>query len=160
MIRRCGLNRLNQFASFLSIMIHFRNARQDAKLPSMLSLDDVLYSGLSLSQEDEQWRRRLSYWRPVPTSVRMVHIPWPGRRLDQNREQSSCDTKAIEDNTRFMNMITECIVLTCHVLWTKINSRKGSLGRHATSIPDAIYNFLRHDYSRSVAHPHQNCNQG
>ena len=54
MIRRCGLNRLNQFASFLSV--HFRNARQDAKLLSMLlSLDDVLYSGLPLSQEDEQW---------------------------------------------------------------------------------------------------------
>ena len=54
MIKRCGLNRLNQFASFLSV--HFRNARQDAKLLSMLlSLDDVLYSGLPLSQEDEQW---------------------------------------------------------------------------------------------------------
>jgi hypothetical protein len=50
----CGLNRLNQFASFLSG--HFRNARQDAKLLSMLlSLDDVLYSGLPLSQEEEQW---------------------------------------------------------------------------------------------------------
>ena len=54
MIRRCGLNRLNQFGSFLSG--HFRNARQDAKLLSMLlSLDDVLYCGLPLSQEDEQW---------------------------------------------------------------------------------------------------------
>ena len=54
MIRRCGLNRLNQFASFLSG--HFRNARQDAKLLSMLlSLDDVLYSGLPLSQDEEQW---------------------------------------------------------------------------------------------------------
>ena len=54
MIRRCGLNRLNQFASFLSG--HFRNARQDAKLLSMLlSLDDVIYSGLPLSQEEEQW---------------------------------------------------------------------------------------------------------
>ncbi|KAF8800389.1 acetyl-CoA synthetase-like protein [Phlegmacium glaucopus] len=54
MIRRCGLNRLNQFGSFLSG--HFRNARQDAKLLSMLlSLDDVLYSGLALSQEEEQW---------------------------------------------------------------------------------------------------------
>ena len=54
MIRRCGLNRLNQFASFLSG--HFRNACQDAKLLLMLlSLDDVLYSGLPLSQEEEQW---------------------------------------------------------------------------------------------------------
>ena len=54
MIRRCGLNRLNQFGSFLSG--HLRNARQDTKLLSMLqSLDDVLYSGLPLSQEEEQW---------------------------------------------------------------------------------------------------------
>ena len=54
MIRRCGLNRLNQFASFLSG--HFRNARQDAKLLSMLqSLDDIIYSGLALPQEEEQW---------------------------------------------------------------------------------------------------------
>ena len=54
MIKRCGLNRLNQFASFLSG--HFRNARQDPKLLSiLLSLDDVLYSGLALSQEEEQW---------------------------------------------------------------------------------------------------------
>ena len=58
MVRRCGLNRLNQFASFLSV--HFRNARQDAKLLSMLlSLDDVLYSGLPLSQEDEQWALKI-----------------------------------------------------------------------------------------------------
>ncbi|CAA7262317.1 unnamed protein product [Cyclocybe aegerita] len=54
MIVRCGLNRLNQFASFL--MNHFRNARQDAKLLSILkTLDDVLYSGLPLPHEDEQW---------------------------------------------------------------------------------------------------------
>ena len=58
MIRRCGLNRLNQFASFLSV--HFRNARQDPKLLSMLlSLDDVLYSGLPLSPEDEEWALRI-----------------------------------------------------------------------------------------------------
>ena len=58
MIRRCGLNRLNQFASFLSV--HFRNARQDANLLSMLlGLDDVLYSGLPLSQEDERWALKI-----------------------------------------------------------------------------------------------------
>ena len=58
MIRRCGLNRLNQYASFLSI--HFRNARQNAKLLSvLLSLDDVLYSGLPLSKEDEQWALKI-----------------------------------------------------------------------------------------------------
>ena len=67
MIRRCGLNRLNQFASFLSV--HFRNARQDAKLLSMLlGLDDVLYSGLPLSHEDEQWALK------VGIKLRVSHL--------------------------------------------------------------------------------------
>lgn len=54
MISRCRLNRLNQFAAFL--MNHFRNARKDPKLLSILkSLDDVTYSGMPLPIEDEQW---------------------------------------------------------------------------------------------------------
>ncbi|PPQ95816.1 hypothetical protein CVT26_015925 [Gymnopilus dilepis] len=54
MIVRCGLNRLNQFAAFL--MKHFKNARQDPKLLSMLkNLDDIVYSGMPLPYEDEQW---------------------------------------------------------------------------------------------------------
>ncbi|PPR00299.1 hypothetical protein CVT24_004589 [Panaeolus cyanescens] len=54
MIHRAGLNRLNQFAAFL--MNHFRNARQDPKLLSMLTqLDDVLYSGMPVPYEEEKW---------------------------------------------------------------------------------------------------------
>lgn len=54
MIHRAGLNRLNQFAAFL--MNHFRNARQDPKLLTMLtSLDDVLYSGMPLPFDEEKW---------------------------------------------------------------------------------------------------------
>lgn len=54
MIVRCGLNRMNAFAAFL--IRHFKNARQDAKLLSVLkNLDDVLYSGMAVPQEDEQW---------------------------------------------------------------------------------------------------------
>lgn len=54
MISRCRLNRLNQFPTFL--INHFRNARQDPKLLSMLKgLDDVLYAGMALPVEDEQW---------------------------------------------------------------------------------------------------------
>ncbi|PFH50373.1 hypothetical protein AMATHDRAFT_145280 [Amanita thiersii Skay4041] len=57
MIQHCGLNRLNQFATFLTN--HFRYARSDPKLLGMLQgLDDVLYSGLPLSQEEENWARR------------------------------------------------------------------------------------------------------
>ncbi|TFK36149.1 hypothetical protein BDQ12DRAFT_737217 [Crucibulum laeve] len=54
MILRCRLNRLNQFPTFLAG--HLRKSREDPKLLSLLSnLDDVLYSGLPLSREEEQW---------------------------------------------------------------------------------------------------------
>ena len=54
MIHRCGLNRLNAFGSWLGM--HLKNSRQDAKLLSLLvGLDDVLYSGLAIPREEEQW---------------------------------------------------------------------------------------------------------
>lgn len=54
MINECGLNRLNQFAAFLAV--HLRRSRNDTKLLSMLaSLDEVLYSGLPLPRDEEQW---------------------------------------------------------------------------------------------------------
>ncbi|KAH8120399.1 acetyl-CoA synthetase-like protein [Phellopilus nigrolimitatus] len=54
MINRCNLSRLHQFATFLSI--HIRHARQNPKLLSYLqSLNTVLYSGLPLPQEDEEY---------------------------------------------------------------------------------------------------------
>lgn len=54
MIVRCGLNRLNQFGAYL--MKQFKNAREDPKFLSMLkNLDDVVYSGMPISYEDEQW---------------------------------------------------------------------------------------------------------
>ncbi|KAF8078511.1 hypothetical protein FPV67DRAFT_58582 [Lyophyllum atratum] len=54
MIHVGGLNRLNQFAAFLAN--HLRKSRSDAKLLSMLSgLDEVLYSGLPLPRDEEEW---------------------------------------------------------------------------------------------------------
>jgi len=54
MIRNCGLNRLNQFATFLSH--HLRNSRQNRKLLALLqTLDDVIYRGLALPHEEEEW---------------------------------------------------------------------------------------------------------
>lgn len=54
MVVRCGLNRLNQFATFLAN--HLRASRQNSTLLSMLmALDDVVYSGLPLPREEEQW---------------------------------------------------------------------------------------------------------
>lgn len=54
MIQRCGLNRLNQFSTFLST--HLRNSRQNPKLLQALQhLDEVLYSGLPLDRDDEDW---------------------------------------------------------------------------------------------------------
>ncbi|KAG6849864.1 hypothetical protein H0H93_004213 [Arthromyces matolae] len=49
-----GLNRLNQFAAFLAN--HLRRSRSDLKLLSMLvNLDEVLYSGLPLARDEEEW---------------------------------------------------------------------------------------------------------
>ncbi|GBE77841.1 acetyl-CoA synthetase-like protein [Sparassis crispa] len=57
MIQRCGLNRLNQFASFLAM--HLRASRQDTKVLALLQgLDEVLYTGLPLSREEEDWANR------------------------------------------------------------------------------------------------------
>ncbi|KAJ7783906.1 hypothetical protein DFH07DRAFT_997347 [Mycena maculata] len=57
MVHRCGLNRLNQFAAFLAN--HLRASRLDAKLLSILtSLDEVLYSGMPLAREEEEWAYR------------------------------------------------------------------------------------------------------
>ncbi|GLB44400.1 putative amp- ligase [Lyophyllum shimeji] len=54
MIHHAGLNRLNQFASFLGN--HIKAARMDPKLLTLLAgLDDILYSGLPLPREDEEW---------------------------------------------------------------------------------------------------------
>ncbi len=56
MIRDCGVNRLNQFATFLAQ--HLRNSRQNPRLLALLqTLDDALYSGLALPREEEEWAR-------------------------------------------------------------------------------------------------------
>ncbi|CAK5280265.1 unnamed protein product [Mycena citricolor] len=57
MVHRCGLNRLNQFAAFLAS--HLRASRTDPKLLSLLcGLDEVLYSGMPLPREEEEWAYR------------------------------------------------------------------------------------------------------
>ncbi|KAF5356039.1 hypothetical protein D9756_003859 [Leucocoprinus leucothites] len=54
MIHHCGLNRLNQFAAFLAS--HLRKSRTDKDLLSELAgLDEVLYSGLPLPRDEEEW---------------------------------------------------------------------------------------------------------
>jgi hypothetical protein len=54
MVHKCGLNRLNQFATFLAN--HIRNAGIDPKAAALLrSFDEVLYSGLPLAAEAEKW---------------------------------------------------------------------------------------------------------
>ncbi|KAA1468149.1 acetyl-CoA synthetase-like protein [Dentipellis sp. KUC8613] len=51
---KCGLNRLNQFAAFLAM--HIRRSRDNPKLLSLLrSFDEVLYSGLPLVREEEEF---------------------------------------------------------------------------------------------------------
>ena len=77
MIRNCGVNRLNQFATFLAQ--HLRNSRQNPKLLALLqTLDEALYSGLALPREEEDWahsngiRLRVSF--AYPFSIRLYLI--------------------------------------------------------------------------------------
>jgi hypothetical protein len=50
MIRDCGVNRLNQFATFLTQ--HLRNSPQNPRLLALVqTLDDALYSGLALPRK-------------------------------------------------------------------------------------------------------------
>lgn len=57
MIHRCQLNHLNQFSTFLSA--HLRNARLQAKLLGQLrSLSEIIFSGLPLHREDEEFAYR------------------------------------------------------------------------------------------------------
>ncbi|KAG6867720.1 hypothetical protein C0993_011966 [Termitomyces sp. T159_Od127] len=54
MICHAGLNRLNQFAALLSN--HLKEARVDQKLLNLLQgLDDIIFTGLPLPREDEEW---------------------------------------------------------------------------------------------------------
>ncbi|KAF9229405.1 acetyl-CoA synthetase-like protein [Gyrodon lividus] len=57
MIHQCHLNRLNQFSTFLST--HLRNSRSHPKLLGYLQgLDEILFSGLPLNREEEEFAYR------------------------------------------------------------------------------------------------------
>jgi hypothetical protein len=54
MIEICGLNRLNQFAAFLAMQL--RSARKSPSLLFLLAgLDEVLYSGMPLPREEQEF---------------------------------------------------------------------------------------------------------
>ncbi len=54
MIQDCGVNCLNQFAMFLAQ--HLCNSQQNLRLLALMQmLNDALYSGLALPQEEEEW---------------------------------------------------------------------------------------------------------
>ncbi|KAK0465197.1 uncharacterized protein EV420DRAFT_1262611 [Desarmillaria tabescens] len=54
MIHRCHLNRLQQFGAFSAM--NLRASRHDTKLLSLLAgLDEVLYTGMPLPREEEEW---------------------------------------------------------------------------------------------------------
>ncbi|KIP05680.1 hypothetical protein PHLGIDRAFT_119584 [Phlebiopsis gigantea 11061_1 CR5-6] len=54
MVRQCGLNRLLQYASWLSALIS--EARQNGEvLEAMQGLRQVVYTGVSMNPEDEAW---------------------------------------------------------------------------------------------------------
>ena len=68
MIKRCRLNRLHQFAAFLSV--HLRHAAQNQKVLVLLkSLDIVYSSGMPMPKDDEEF----AYRAGVPLIVSICH---------------------------------------------------------------------------------------
>ena len=54
MITRCGLNRINQFATFLGH--HLRNSKTNPRLlQALIQLDEIHSTGLALGREEEAW---------------------------------------------------------------------------------------------------------
>ncbi|KAH9944100.1 acetyl-CoA synthetase-like protein [Epithele typhae] len=90
MVHRCGLNRLNQFASFLGA--HLRAARTDGKLLAALqSLDELLYTGLALGVDEETWAREKGILIKNcfgSTEVGAMLLSVGGRGLDANQLQA------------------------------------------------------------------------
>lgn len=71
MIHRCHLNRLRQFAAFLAMQL--RASRHDTKLLSLLAgLDEVLYTGMALPREEEEW----AYHSGLPIRVSVQYVPF------------------------------------------------------------------------------------
>lgn len=67
MVNQCGLNRLNQFATFLAANLVI--ARSNPKVAAIMqSFDEVLYSGLPLAKEEEKW----AYQNGVKLRVRIT----------------------------------------------------------------------------------------
>ena len=70
MVNKCGLNRLNQFATFLAANLVV--ARSNPKVAAIFqSLDEVLYSGLPLAVEEENWAYKNGVKLRVRTGIRI-----------------------------------------------------------------------------------------
>ena len=54
MIQSCGLNRLVQYATFVSVHIRAAQADPDVK-HALQSLRQILYTGVALDSQDSQW---------------------------------------------------------------------------------------------------------
>ena len=73
MVKLAGLNRIHQFGSFLSM--HIRHARQNPKLLALLqSLDTIIFSGLPLPREDEEYAYNNGLKLVVSLTTEKLHV--------------------------------------------------------------------------------------
>lgn len=127
MIVRCGLNRLNQFGAYL--MKQFKNAREDPKLLSLLkNLDDVVYSGMPISYEDEQWALksgiRLRVRLPEIFSYLCLVNFFPSRTSSEARKSVECSSPVKTKRTRPYSDHSQVPLTTSFLLNRK--NKKGS----------------------------------
>lgn len=89
-VERCGVNHLAQFPTFLSK--HLQQSRQDARLLSILrGLDEIIYGGLPLAREDEEWACQKGIKLLVRSAaiVKFVALLTPCRTFSEARNVAS-----------------------------------------------------------------------
>lgn len=69
MVKECGLNRLLQYATWLSALISVAK-KNEAVLKALQGLRQVVYTGLSMNPEDEAW----ALAHDIPLTVRHRYL--------------------------------------------------------------------------------------
>jgi acyl-coenzyme A synthetase/AMP-(fatty) acid ligase len=64
MVRQCGLNRLLQYATWLSALIEVAKKNEEV-LKALQGLRQVMYTGLAMNPKDEAW----AYAHGIPLTV-------------------------------------------------------------------------------------------
>jgi hypothetical protein len=71
MVRQCGLNRVLQYGSWLSVLVNVARTNKEV-LEAMRGLRQVVYTGVAMNPEDEAWA--LANGIPVTVSISYIFV--------------------------------------------------------------------------------------